>query len=132
MQIVDAQIHVWGGGLPSNLAHRQVTAFPTEEAVGLMDGACRRRGHPSAGLGPRRDRDGVRGGAHLIRPVRDHGGVAAGPAGEPRAGGDLEEPAGHARSALRVPAGAAAAGWRMARSTGSGPLPSVLASRLRC
>ena len=37
MQIVDAQIHVWGRGLPSNLAHRQVTAFPTEEAVGLMD-----------------------------------------------------------------------------------------------
>ena len=37
MQIVDAQIHVWGRGLPSNLAHRQVTAFTTEEAVGLMD-----------------------------------------------------------------------------------------------
>ena len=37
MQIVDAQIHVWGSGLPRNLAHRQVTAFPTEEAVGLMD-----------------------------------------------------------------------------------------------
>jgi predicted TIM-barrel fold metal-dependent hydrolase len=37
MQIVDAQIHVWGSGLPSNLAHRQVTAFTTEEAVGLMD-----------------------------------------------------------------------------------------------
>jgi predicted TIM-barrel fold metal-dependent hydrolase len=37
MLIVDAQIHVWGSGLPSNLAHRQVTAFTTEEAVGLMD-----------------------------------------------------------------------------------------------
>jgi predicted TIM-barrel fold metal-dependent hydrolase len=37
MQIVDAQIHLWGSGLPSNLAHRQVTAFTTEEAVGLMD-----------------------------------------------------------------------------------------------
>ncbi len=37
MQIVDAQIHVWGSGLPSNLAHRQVTAFTTQEAVGLMD-----------------------------------------------------------------------------------------------
>jgi predicted TIM-barrel fold metal-dependent hydrolase len=37
MQIVDAQIHVWGSGLPSNLAHRQVTAFTPEEAVGLMD-----------------------------------------------------------------------------------------------
>jgi predicted TIM-barrel fold metal-dependent hydrolase len=37
MQIVDAQIHVWGSGLPSNLAHRQVTAFTAEEAIGLMD-----------------------------------------------------------------------------------------------
>ena len=37
MQIVDAQIHVWGSGLPSNLAHRQVTAFTPEEAICLMD-----------------------------------------------------------------------------------------------
>src|SRR5262244_4403926 len=37
MQIVDAQIHLWGSGLPSNMAHRQVTAFTTEEAVSLMD-----------------------------------------------------------------------------------------------
>ena len=39
MRIVDAQIHVWGSGLPSNMAHRQVTAFTTEEAVALMDEA---------------------------------------------------------------------------------------------
>ena len=37
MQIVDAQIHLWQTGLPSNLAHRQVTAFTAEEAIGLMD-----------------------------------------------------------------------------------------------
>src|SRR5256886_17145848 len=37
MRIVDAQIHLWGSGLPSNMAHRQVTAFTTEEAVSLMD-----------------------------------------------------------------------------------------------
>ena len=37
MQIVDAQIHLWGSGLPSNQAHRQVTAFTTEEAVAMMD-----------------------------------------------------------------------------------------------
>lgn len=37
MQIIDAQIHLWGSGLPSNMAHRQVTAFTTEEAVGMMD-----------------------------------------------------------------------------------------------
>jgi len=39
MQIVDAQIHVWGSGLPSNLAHRLVTAFTAEEAIALMDEA---------------------------------------------------------------------------------------------
>jgi len=37
MLIVDAQIHLWGTGLPSNLSHRQVTAFTPEEAIGLMD-----------------------------------------------------------------------------------------------
>lgn len=37
MRIVDAQIHLWGSGLPSNLAHRQVTHFRTDEALALMD-----------------------------------------------------------------------------------------------
>ena len=37
MQIVDAQIHLWGTGLPSNLSHRQVTAFTPNEAIVLMD-----------------------------------------------------------------------------------------------
>jgi predicted TIM-barrel fold metal-dependent hydrolase len=37
MQIVDAQIHLWGSGLPSNLAHRQVTSFTTAEAISMMD-----------------------------------------------------------------------------------------------
>ncbi|NKB60167.1 MAG: amidohydrolase family protein [Alphaproteobacteria bacterium] len=37
MQIVDAQIHLWGTGLPSNQSHIQVTAFTPEEAIGLMD-----------------------------------------------------------------------------------------------
>jgi hypothetical protein len=27
---------IWGGGSSSNMAHRQVTSFTTEEAVGLM------------------------------------------------------------------------------------------------
>ena len=39
MQIVDAQIHTWGTGLPSNLSHRQVTAFTPREAIALMDEA---------------------------------------------------------------------------------------------
>ena len=37
MQIVDAQIHLWGTGLPSNMAHRQVTSFTAAKAIALMD-----------------------------------------------------------------------------------------------
>ena len=37
MRIVDAQIHLWGSGLPSNLSHRQVTSFTPQEAIALMD-----------------------------------------------------------------------------------------------
>ena len=39
MQILDAQIHCWGSGLPSNKSHRQVTHFTPEEALVLMDDA---------------------------------------------------------------------------------------------
>lgn len=39
MQIIDAQIHVWGSGLPSNPSHWQVTSFTTEQAIALMDEA---------------------------------------------------------------------------------------------
>jgi predicted TIM-barrel fold metal-dependent hydrolase len=39
MQIVDAQIHVWGTGLPSNPSHWQVTSFTAEDAVALMNEA---------------------------------------------------------------------------------------------
>ena len=37
MQIVDAQIHLWGAGLPSNPSHRQVTSFTAQEAIAMMD-----------------------------------------------------------------------------------------------
>ncbi len=37
MRIVDAQIHLWGTGLPSNQSHRQVTHFTPEEVIPLMD-----------------------------------------------------------------------------------------------
>lgn len=39
MQIIDAQIHLWGSGLPSNMAHRQVTSFTAAEAITMMDEA---------------------------------------------------------------------------------------------
>ncbi len=37
MAVVDAQIHTWGTGLPSNMSHWQVTHFTPEEAIALMD-----------------------------------------------------------------------------------------------
>ena len=37
MRIRDAQIQLWGSGLPSTMPHRQVTSFTTEQAAGLMD-----------------------------------------------------------------------------------------------
>src|SRR3954470_3228330 len=37
MQIVDAQIHTWAQGLPSNRSHIQVTHFTPAEAIALMD-----------------------------------------------------------------------------------------------
>jgi predicted TIM-barrel fold metal-dependent hydrolase len=37
MQIVDAQIHTWGSGLPSNQSHWQVTSFTPAQAIALMD-----------------------------------------------------------------------------------------------
>ena len=37
MQIIDAQIHTWGSGLPSNRSHIQVTHFTPAEAIALMD-----------------------------------------------------------------------------------------------
>jgi hypothetical protein len=37
MQIIDAQIHLWASGLPSNQSHWQVTHFTAEEGIVLMD-----------------------------------------------------------------------------------------------
>ena len=37
MQIVDAQIHTWAQGLPSNQSHWPVTHFTPAEAIRLMD-----------------------------------------------------------------------------------------------
>lgn len=39
MNVLDAQIHCWGSGLPSNKSHRQVTRFAPEEALAMMDDA---------------------------------------------------------------------------------------------
>jgi predicted TIM-barrel fold metal-dependent hydrolase len=39
MDIVDAQIHIWSGGKPGNLRHRQVPAYTKNEALREMEAA---------------------------------------------------------------------------------------------
>ena len=39
MHITDAQIHIWGQGLPSNAAHIQETSFTAAQAIAMMDAA---------------------------------------------------------------------------------------------
>src|SRR5216110_1102494 len=37
MQVVDAQIHIWNAGKPTNANHRQVPAYTKEDALKEMD-----------------------------------------------------------------------------------------------
>src|SRR5439155_5788113 len=39
MLIVDAQVHIWSAGPPTNAAHRQVTSYTAEECIRDMDAA---------------------------------------------------------------------------------------------
>ena len=39
MLIVDAQVHIWGKGLPTNPAHRQITSFTADDLLKEMDEA---------------------------------------------------------------------------------------------
>ena len=39
MLIVDAQVHIWGGGPPTNAAHRQITSYSTDDLLMDMDEA---------------------------------------------------------------------------------------------
>ena len=39
MLIVDAQVHIWSAGPPTNPAHRQVTSYSAEECIRDMDAA---------------------------------------------------------------------------------------------
>ena len=37
MQTIDAQIHLWAAGLPSNPTHWPIAHFTAEEAIALME-----------------------------------------------------------------------------------------------
>ena len=51
MQIIDAQVHIWGSGKPSG-HHRQTSLYTAEELIKEMDEAGgERRGAASAKLG---------------------------------------------------------------------------------
>ncbi len=39
MLIVDSQVHIWGKNLPTNPAHRQITAYSAEDLLKEMDEA---------------------------------------------------------------------------------------------
>ena len=48
MQIIDAQVHIWGSGKPSD-HHRQTSIYTAEELIKEMDAGRReRRGAASA------------------------------------------------------------------------------------
>ena len=110
MQIVDAQIHLWGSGLPSNLSHSQVTSFTPEEAIALMDEG----GVDAAVIHPPGWDPGSTDMA--FQAVRDYPGrfaiMGAVPLDQPevaRPHRRLAAAARHARPALRVPDGSRAA-----------------------
>src|SRR6476659_671731 len=118
MQIVDAQIHLWGSGLPSNLSHWQVTHFTPEEAIPLMDegGVDAAVIHP-----PGWDRSSTE---MAFKAVRDYPGRFAIMGSLP-----LDQPASRARiTGWRQQPGMLGlrytirhgSGWRTAQSTGCG------------
>ena len=37
MLIIDAQVHLWGKGLPTNRSHRQITSFTVDDLLKEMD-----------------------------------------------------------------------------------------------
>ena len=39
MRVVDAQVHIWGQGIPGTMTHRQIDHFSAEELLAEMDEA---------------------------------------------------------------------------------------------
>ena len=103
MLIVDAQVHIWSAGPPTNPSHRQVTSYTAEECIRDMDAAgvnaCLLA---PAGLGSELGQDLRRGGGQVSEPLRDPRQLPARQAGKPIADRQLEEPARYARATLRV------------------------------
>ncbi len=109
MLVVDAQIHIWKGHKPTNReppSGRRLHGGRRAEGDGRRRRQCGR--HPSAGMGSQFQRAGGRGRAPAPQPPRHPRQLPARQAGKPCADRRLEEPAGHARTPLRVAAAASA------------------------
>ena len=102
MLIVDAQVHIWSAGPPTNQAHRQVNSYSAEECIRDMDAAgvdaCLL--HPP-GWDPNSGKISEEAaGPTMPEPICDPRQFSARQAGEPVADRRLEAPARHARFAL--------------------------------
>ena len=86
MLIVDAQVHIWSAGPPTNQAHRQVMSYSAEECVRDMDAAgvnaCLL--HPP-GWDPNSGKISEEAAAKYPEPLRDSRQFPGGQAGKPLA-----------------------------------------------
>src|SRR5437016_14208380 len=103
MLIVDAQVHIWSAGPPTNQAHRQVTSYSAEECIRDMDAAgvnaCLL--HPP-GWDPNSGKISEESRGQIPEPFRDSRQLPARQTRKPVADRHLEEPAGHAWAALCI------------------------------
>ncbi len=103
MLIVDAQVHIWSAGPPTNPSHRQVNSYSAEECVRDMDAAgvnaCLL--HPP-GWDPNSGKISEEAAAKYPNRFAHPRQLPARQAGEPLLDRRLEAPAGHARAALRL------------------------------
>ena len=85
MLIVDAQVHIWSAGPPTNPSHRQVNSYTAEECIRDMDAAgVNAVPAAPAGLGPELGQDFRGGGGEISEPLRHPRQFPARQAGEPR------------------------------------------------
>jgi len=95
MEIVDAQIHLWGTACQATCRIDRLTAFAPEEAIALMDegGVDAAIIHPP-GWDPGFDRHAFEAVRNYPGPLRDHGLGAARSTGISRAHRKLREQPG--------------------------------------
>ncbi len=105
MLIVDAQVHIWSSGKPTNADHRQVAAFTEDDLLKEMDEAgVDAARDPSAGVwDPNSNELAVEAARQHPEPLRASSATSRSTSPESRAliDGWKSRP-GHARAALRL------------------------------